>query len=145
MRCALTPPARLAVTLLAMALAMPAAAQEEQPLQTAEEALTRAAAEFADGRFEAARSLLQQIEAAAQDGFHGREVVRVVLDQQDMPGLGAVESPGAGLRLHARFGLGAEVLKPYKATIERWIAPDVYRNQDTSVSKAKKAISASSR
>ena len=43
--------------------------------------------------------------------------------------------------LHARFGLGAEVLKPYKATIERWISPDVYRNQDTSVAKAKKAIS----
>jgi hypothetical protein len=43
--------------------------------------------------------------------------------------------------LHARFGLGAEVLKPYKATIERWISPDVYRNQDTSVAKAKKAVS----
>jgi hypothetical protein len=43
--------------------------------------------------------------------------------------------------LHARFGLGAEVLNPYKATIERWISPDVYKNQDTSVSKAKKAIS----
>ena len=43
--------------------------------------------------------------------------------------------------LHARFGLGAEALSPYKATIERWISPDVYRNQDTSVSKAKKAIS----
>ncbi len=43
--------------------------------------------------------------------------------------------------LHARFGLGAEVLKPYKATIDRWISPDVYKNQDTSVTKAKKAIS----
>ena len=43
--------------------------------------------------------------------------------------------------LHARFGLGAEALSPYKATIERWISPDVYRNQDTSVSKAKKAVS----
>ena len=29
--------------------------------------------------------------------------------------------------LHARFGLGDDVLKPYKATIDRWIWPDVYR------------------
>jgi hypothetical protein len=43
--------------------------------------------------------------------------------------------------LHARFGLGDDVLKPYKATIERWLWPDVFRNQDTSVAKAKKAIS----
>jgi len=43
--------------------------------------------------------------------------------------------------LHARFALGGDVLKPYKATIERWLWPDVFKNQDTSVSKAKKAIS----
>lgn len=43
--------------------------------------------------------------------------------------------------LHARFGLGAEVLKPYKVTIDRWLWPDVFKNQDTSVAKAKKAIS----
>jgi hypothetical protein len=43
--------------------------------------------------------------------------------------------------LHARFGLGDDVLKPYKATIDRWLWPDVFRNQDTSVAKAKKAIS----
>lgn len=43
--------------------------------------------------------------------------------------------------LHARFGLGGDVLEPYKATISRWVCPDVYRNQDYSVSKAKKAIS----
>jgi hypothetical protein len=42
--------------------------------------------------------------------------------------------------LHARFGLGADVLKPYKATIDRWLWPDVFKNQDTSVAKAKKAI-----
>jgi len=42
--------------------------------------------------------------------------------------------------LHARFGLGAEVLKPYKATIDRWLWPDVFKNQDTSVAKAKRAI-----
>jgi hypothetical protein len=43
--------------------------------------------------------------------------------------------------LHARLGLGDDPLKPYKATIERWLWPDVYKNQDYSVSKAKKAIS----
>jgi hypothetical protein len=43
--------------------------------------------------------------------------------------------------LHARFGLGADVLKPYKETIERWLWPDVLRNQNTSVAKAKQAIS----
>ena len=43
--------------------------------------------------------------------------------------------------LHARFGLGADVLRPYKETIERWLWPDVLRNQDTSVAKAKQAIS----
>jgi hypothetical protein len=43
--------------------------------------------------------------------------------------------------LHARFGLGEDVLKPYKVVIDRWLWPDVLKNQDTSVSKAKKAIS----
>jgi len=43
--------------------------------------------------------------------------------------------------LHARFGLGDDVLKPYKATISRWIYPDVMSNQDISVSKAEEAIS----
>ena len=42
--------------------------------------------------------------------------------------------------LHARFGLGDDVLKPYKASIDRWLWPDVFKNQDTSVAKAKKAI-----
>ena len=42
--------------------------------------------------------------------------------------------------LHARFGLGQDVLEPYKKTIDRWLWPDVFRNQDTSVSKAKQAI-----
>ena len=44
--------------------------------------------------------------------------------------------------LHTRFGLSGDVLKPYKQTLERWLSPDVLRNQDTSVSKAKQAISA---
>ncbi|HEV2687345.1 MAG TPA: hypothetical protein VGV35_02290, partial [Bryobacteraceae bacterium] len=44
--------------------------------------------------------------------------------------------------LHARFGLGENFLEPYKETISRWISPDVYKkNYDTSVVKAKQAIS----
>lgn len=43
--------------------------------------------------------------------------------------------------LHARFALGDDVLKPYKAIIDRWLWPDVFKKQDTSVAKAKKAIS----
>jgi hypothetical protein len=43
--------------------------------------------------------------------------------------------------LHARFGLGEDVLEPYKRTIDRWLWPDPFRNQDTSVTKAKQAIS----
>lgn len=43
--------------------------------------------------------------------------------------------------LHARFALGDDELKPYKATIDRWLWPDMLKNQDTSVAKAKKAIS----
>ena len=42
--------------------------------------------------------------------------------------------------LHARFGLGPDPLGPYKATISRWINPDVMKNQTVSVSRAKKAI-----
>jgi hypothetical protein len=43
--------------------------------------------------------------------------------------------------LHARFGLGEDVLRPYKETLDRWLWPDVLRNQDASVAKAKQAIS----
>ena len=43
--------------------------------------------------------------------------------------------------LHARFRLSEDVLKPYKETLDRWLWPDVLRNQDTSVVKAKQAIS----
>lgn len=45
------------------------------------------------------------------------------------------------LFLHARFGLINDALEPYKQTIDRWLWPDVFRNQDTSVAKAKQAIS----
>ena len=43
--------------------------------------------------------------------------------------------------LHARFGLGKDILKSYKETLDRWLWPDVLRNQNTSVVKAKHAIS----
>jgi hypothetical protein len=43
--------------------------------------------------------------------------------------------------LHARFGVGSDALRPYKETLDRWLWPDVLRNQDTSVAKAKQAIS----
>lgn len=43
--------------------------------------------------------------------------------------------------LHTRFALGGDTLEPYKTTISRWVCPDVMRNQDYSVSKAKQAIS----
>lgn len=43
--------------------------------------------------------------------------------------------------LHARFAVGEDVLEPYKQTLDRWLWPDPFRNQDPSVSKAKQAIS----
>lgn len=42
--------------------------------------------------------------------------------------------------LHARLSLGDDVLKPYKLIIDRWLWPDLSRNQDTSVAQAKKSI-----
>ena len=42
--------------------------------------------------------------------------------------------------LHARLHLGGDVLKRYKDSIDRWLWPDVFKNQNTSVAKAKKAI-----
>jgi hypothetical protein len=42
--------------------------------------------------------------------------------------------------LHARLHVGDDGLTPYKATIDRWLWPDVVKSQDTSVAKAKKAI-----
>lgn len=43
--------------------------------------------------------------------------------------------------LHTRFGLGGDLLESYKRTLDRWLWPDVARNQDTSVTRAKQAIS----
>ena len=42
--------------------------------------------------------------------------------------------------LHARLGRGPDPLGPYKATISRWINPDLMKNETVSVSRAKKAI-----
>ena len=43
--------------------------------------------------------------------------------------------------LHARLDLGNDPIAPYKETISRWVHPDVYKGQDYSITKAKKAIS----
>jgi len=43
--------------------------------------------------------------------------------------------------LHTRFGLGENILELYKQTIDRWLWPDPFRKQDTSVAKAKQAVS----
>lgn len=42
--------------------------------------------------------------------------------------------------LHARFELGNEVLELCKAIIKRWAWPDIDKNQDYSVARAKKPI-----
>jgi hypothetical protein len=42
--------------------------------------------------------------------------------------------------LHARLGLGHDQLQPFKASISRWICPDLMKGQPISVSKARKAI-----
>ncbi len=60
--------------------------------------------------------------------------------------LGIIQSLYSGNKdnkafLHARLGLGENPLIPYKQTISRWINPDLFKNQDISVSKAKKAVS----
>jgi hypothetical protein len=43
--------------------------------------------------------------------------------------------------LHARFGLGEDMLRPYKETIDRWLWPDAFIRQAPSIVKAKQAIS----
>ena len=72
--------------------------------------------------------------------------VKAKLAQFDRPGLvgllGDLHSLCRENRafLHARLGLGADPLGAYKRTISRWVYPDIIRNQDVSVAKAKKAI-----
>lgn len=73
--------------------------------------------------------------------------VKAELANFDRPGLlGLIQDLYAAHKdnqtfLHTRFGLGADVLEPYKETLDRWLWPDVLRNQNTSVVKAKEAIS----
>ena len=44
--------------------------------------------------------------------------------------------------LHSRFDLDTDVIETHKATIQRWINPEIIRkDQEISISKAKKAIS----
>ena len=72
--------------------------------------------------------------------------VKAKLADFDRPGLiGLVQDLYAASKdnqafLHARLKLGEDVLKPYKGAIDRWVWPDVFKNQNTSVAKAKKAI-----
>ncbi len=51
-------------------------------------------------------------------------------------------SPARTTRLSCTHAwlLGDDLLQPYKAAIDRWLWPDVFKNQDTSVAKSKKAI-----
>jgi hypothetical protein len=42
--------------------------------------------------------------------------------------------------LHARLGLGHDPLQTFKASISKWISPDLMKGQPVSVSKTKKAI-----
>ncbi len=51
-----------------------------------------------------------------------------------------VVSAGNRAFLQARLGLGSDPLAPFKASISRWINPDLMRNQRVSVTNAKKAI-----
>jgi hypothetical protein len=48
--------------------------------------------------------------------------------------------PGTRAFLHARFGLGEDPLQPYKKSLIDGCGPDVFRGQETSVSRAKRAI-----
>ena len=43
--------------------------------------------------------------------------------------------------LHSRFGLCEDAPEPYKKTMDRWLWPAVSRRQETSVAKAKQAVS----
>ena len=72
--------------------------------------------------------------------------VKVKLADFDRAGLlGVVQDLYASSKdnqafLHARFGLGVDLLGPYKVAIDRGLWPDVMKNQSPSVSTARKAI-----
>jgi len=61
-----------------------------------------------------------------------------LVDDDDVEAIGRERGEPGGVQALDR---GEDVLEPYKATIDRWVCPDVMRNQDISVAKAKKAIS----
>ena len=56
----------------------------------------------------------------------------------DPSGTGRVDPTGGKA---AWCTTGEDILKPYKETLDRWLWPDVLRDQDTSVVKTKQAIS----
>jgi hypothetical protein len=71
--------------------------------------------------------------------------ILLTFDRLSLRGLLAdlyAESEANQAFLHARFGLGLDQLAPYKASISRWICPDLSRDQPISISKAMKAIAA---
>ena len=67
-------------------------------------------------------------------GFDRRELIGLIQD------LYAAHKENRTF-LHARFGVDSDPLRPYKETLDRWLWPDVLLDQDTSVAKAKQAIS----
>jgi hypothetical protein len=85
--------------------------------------------------------------AARKKSFPTWSDVKAKLADFDRPGLLALiqdlyaSNKQTQAFLHARFGLGNDVLLPFKATIRRYLWPDIFKNQDSSVAIAKKAIS----
>lgn len=73
--------------------------------------------------------------------------VKAKLLDFDRPGLLALiqdlyaSSKDNQMFLHTRFGLGHDVLAPYKKTIDRCLCPNVFSNQRESYPEAKRAIS----
>ena len=73
--------------------------------------------------------------------------VKAQLENFDRRGLTALvqvlyeANPDNRTFLHARLGLGEDPLAPYKETIARWLWPNILKDQDVSVSRAKKAVS----
>lgn len=72
--------------------------------------------------------------------------VKAKLAESDRPGLVSLiqdlyrANEENRLFLHARFGLGEDSLEPYKKALDRWLWPDVLRNQNASAAKAKQVI-----
>jgi hypothetical protein len=87
---------------------------------------------------------MARVQAKSQPTWTDLKAKLATFDRQGL--LGLIQNLYAAHKdnrtfLHARFGLGEDTLTPYKETIERWLWPDVLRGQDSSVAKAKDAIS----